>query len=204
MNLNRPYTLVCNKHWIPLRFITASKALEDIFTPKYLALSIDYVMIGDGKYDFSNPISITPIEVDEWLKLPIRSFDQFVNTSHAQIRIPTVVITRSYDKIPLIEKRVNLRNVLEAFGNIDAYTGKHLSIKRASLDHVIPRSKGGKHEWGNIVPTDKEVNRKKSDLSVEEVGYKFFKKPVIPKPIPAIGNLTPLNRDAKIFLKDTQ
>lgn len=201
MNLNKPFTLVCNKHWLPLRFITPEKALEDIFTPKYIPLNIEYAIISDGQYDFTNPIGITPTSLEDWLNLPIRSFDLFVRTSHRQIRVPTVVITRKYENIPLLEKRLNLRNVFEMFGGRDAYTNEPLSFRRASIDHVIPKSKGGKNHWSNVVLADKELNRKKSNKSVEEAGLTLIHKPIVPKPVPAVADLQPLNQDAKIFLK---
>jgi len=61
------------------------------------------------------------------------------------------------------------------------YTGKKLDNKNADMDHIIPKSKGGKTVWTNVVISDKKINRQKANKTLEESGLKLIKKPVKPK-----------------------
>ena len=54
-----------------------------------------------------------------------------------------------------------------------------------SLDHVVPRSRGGKDAWENHVWSAKEVNQKKADRLPHEAGLKLLSKPRAPKKMPA-------------------
>ncbi len=50
-----------------------------------------------------------------------------------------------------------------------------------SLDHVIPRSRGGKDAWENLVWSAKEVNQKKADRLPQEAGLRLLSTPPAPK-----------------------
>jgi 5-methylcytosine-specific restriction endonuclease McrA len=54
-----------------------------------------------------------------------------------------------------------------------------------SLDHVVPRSRGGKDAWENLVWSAKEVNQKKADRLPHEAGLKLLSVPRAPKQLPA-------------------
>ena len=56
---------------------------------------------------------------------------------------------------------------------------------RGSLDHVVPRSRGGKDAWENLVWSAKEVNQRKADRLPQEAGLKLLSKPRPPKELPA-------------------
>jgi 5-methylcytosine-specific restriction endonuclease McrA len=84
------------------------------------------------------------------------------------------------------------------------YTGKLLRPDEGSLDHVLPRSRGGKDEWGNLVWSDKTVNAKKGNRLPHEAGLKLLTVPRAPKELP----VTALIRNAhgivdwKLFVKE--
>ena len=69
-------------------------------------------------------------------------------------------------------------------GNRCQYTGKLLRTDEGSLDHVLPRSRGGKDEWGNLVWSDKTVNAKKGNRLPHEAGLKLLSVPRAPKELP--------------------
>ena len=51
-------------------------------------------------------------------------------------------------------------------------------------DHVVPRSKGGKTEYGNIVAACRRCNTKKGDKPLKTSGLVLKRKPVHPKSLP--------------------
>ena len=71
-----------------------------------------------------------------------------------------------------------------------------------SLDHVVPRSRGGKDAWENLVWSAKEVNQKKADRLPHEAGLKLLSVPRAPKemPLSALIRNTSEVEDWKLFL----
>jgi 5-methylcytosine-specific restriction endonuclease McrA len=65
------------------------------------------------------------------------------------------------------------------------YCGTHLSTEEVTYDHVVPRSRGGKTAWENIVSCCAECNAKKANKTPAEAGLKLRKKPYRPSWVPA-------------------
>ena len=62
-----------------------------------------------------------------------------------------------------------------------AYCGKELSRTEATIDHILPKSRGGKTTWENVVLSCKKCNCDKDDMTPEEAGMKLLVKPYNPK-----------------------
>lgn len=60
------------------------------------------------------------------------------------------------------------------------YTGKKLSKKELTLDHILPVSRGGKNTWENLVTCHKDLNVWKGNRTPEECGLKLLTKPTRP------------------------
>ena len=89
-------------------------------------------------------------------------------------------------------------------GNRCQYTGKLLRPDEGSLDHVLPRSRGGKDEWGNLVWSDKAVNVKKGNRLPHEAGLNLLTLPRAPKELPVTVLIRNAHRimDWKLFVKE--
>jgi 5-methylcytosine-specific restriction endonuclease McrA len=72
---------------------------------------------------------------------------------------------------------VNRREVLRRDHHSCQYCG---SSKHLTLDHVIPRSRGGQHRWDNVVTACERCNSKKSDRTPHEAGMQLRTKPKAP------------------------
>jgi 5-methylcytosine-specific restriction endonuclease McrA len=73
-------------------------------------------------------------------------------------------------------------------------------VEFLSYDHVIPRSKGGKTDWTNIVTSCKSCNCRKGDKSCAEAKMFPLKKPVKPKTLPFEPNIVDIERAPKEWL----
>lgn len=63
----------------------------------------------------------------------------------------------------------------------DKYTCVYCgSKKNLTVDHILPKSRGGKNSWLNMVTCCQTCNRQKGDKTPEEVGYKMLYKPIEP------------------------
>lgn len=74
----------------------------------------------------------------------------------------------------------NKENIWIRDNGICQYCGKKISIKNMTLDHVYPKSKGGKNNWENIVCCCWYCNNKKSNKIIENTDMKLRKKPFDP------------------------
>lgn len=72
------------------------------------------------------------------------------------------------------------RNLMLRDGGECQYCGVNVSLKTGTMDHVIPRSRGGTHTWDNVVLACSKCNQKKADKMPEAFYLKLKKKPATP------------------------
>ena len=145
---------------------------------------------------------IRPVTWEEWIRLPIREQDEAVRTVRGPIRVPTVIVAVNYAKVPKKRPKLCARTVRERDGNRCQYTGTLLRPEEGSLDHVVPRSRGGPNTWENLVWASKAVNTRKGNRLPHEAGLKLLTVPRAPKEVPvtALIRNTPGIDDWKLFL----
>ncbi len=85
------------------------------------------------------------------------------------IRVSKYISYRAYD-IPLTRKNVLKRDNYEC-----QYCGAR--DRPMTVDHIIPKTRGGKDEWTNLVCACVKCNNKKGDRTLKEAGMKLLKKP---------------------------
>lgn len=108
------------------------------------------------------------VEVDE--TQPVRSDTR-------SWAMPTVIILRSYVRIPHRRRvPVSRRGVLRRDGNRCAYCGQAAT----TIDHVLPRSRGGQDSWENLVACCLRCNNVKGDRTPAEMGWRLRIRPRTP------------------------
>jgi 5-methylcytosine-specific restriction endonuclease McrA len=144
-----------------------------------------------------------PVDWETWIQLPIREFDNYVNTPKYKIRIPTVVVCTEYNKMPHARPKLNKENLAARDGHRCQYSGVILPRSRWSMDHVVPKSRTGKTTWQNVVLADKELNWLKGSKTNEEAGLKLIRQPKAPALMPVTASLQKdkvAHHDWKFFL----
>jgi 5-methylcytosine-specific restriction endonuclease McrA len=170
--LNKAIVLVLNKNWQAINVRTPQEAFCQMATNVATALEIqgeDY---------------IRPVTWDEWITLPIREGDNLVRTARGAIRVPTVIVALNYANVPKKRPKLSTRAIRERDGNRCQYTGRELHPHEGSLDHVVPRSRGGKNTWDNLVWSSKDVNTRKGNRLPHEAGLTLLSIPRAPKELP--------------------
>jgi len=127
---------------------------------------------------------IRPVTWEEWITLPIREQDEAVHTVRGQIRVPTVIVAVNFARVPKKRPKLCAKSIRERDGNCCQYTGKLLRPEEGSLGHVVPRSRGGRDTWENLVWAAKDVNQRKADRLPHEAGLKLRSVPRAPKDLP--------------------
>jgi len=166
--LNKSTVLVLNRHWQAIHVKTPAEAFCMIATGAATALDVQ----GD---DY-----ITPVRWDDWLKLPVREHDNAVNTPRGPVRVPTVIVAANYAKVPLRRPRFGARGIWERDGGVCQYTGRKLAPKEGNIDHVVPRSRGGKTVWTNVVTACGSCNLLKGNRMPQQSGMFPKQKPIQP------------------------
>ena len=116
-------------------------------------------------------------------KAEIISHDEFkpIETECKNYQRPTVIRLLRYISLPYRKVSLSRFNIYRRDGYKCVYCG---SDKDLTLDHMIPKSKGGGNTWKNLVTCCGKCNRLKDDSSVEEflerTGYVMSHKPFKP------------------------
>lgn len=190
--VNKLICLTLNKSWQPIGYRTVKdsiiKLCGDGFSskPDALAIDIDYDIDENGNVDFNSPTLMNPVKWEEWITLPIRSWDLSIKSSSIEIRVPTVIIAVNYNKMPVktFLGKPSKDGLWERDNGICQYTGEKVSKHDANIDHVIPKSKGGKDSWDNMVICKRKINSKKGNRYNHEVGLNLIRNPETPRPVP--------------------
>tara|TARA_Y100000593_G_scaffold49908_1_gene94038 strand:+ start:6261 stop:6866 length:606 start_codon:yes stop_codon:yes gene_type:complete len=200
MVLNKSICLNLNSAWQPIGVKTVKEAVSDLFAGTFQALNIEYECV-NNKYNFDEPVNMTPLKWDEWIKLPVREFDLVVRSTKLKVRVPTVLITKRYSKMPIARLKPTTEGIRKRDDNICQYTGKKLKRSEGSVDHILPKARGGDDSWSNMVYCEKKLNTIKSNRTPNEAGLKLIKQPREPmgKPICAILN-EEVHIDWKLFM----
>src|SRR6185295_459511 len=76
------------------------------------------------------------------------------------VRVPRVILLVAYDRVPKRHVRFSRYNIYARDGNTCQYCGKHFARIDLNLDHVVPRSRGGRGTWENLVCSCHRCNRR--------------------------------------------
>ncbi len=180
--LNKNIVLVLNRNWQAINIRTPADAFCQMATNAATALDID--LDGAGE-----PRTMRPVAWDQWITLPVRPQDNAVRTARGAIRVPAVIVAVNYARVPKQRPKLSAKNIRERDGNRCQYTGVLLHPDEGSLDHVVPRSRGGVDSWENLVWSAKDVNQRKADRLPHEAGLKLLSVPRAPKELPVTVHL---------------
>lgn len=125
------------------------------------------------------PISIATAKraLKMWAKGIARIEEVYPRPFYRDMFLPSVIRLNNYRRVPIKKHTVSRRNLLIR----DRYTCQYCSAKLApaklTLDHVMPRSRGGQATWSNLVTACRPCNNVKADKTPEEAGMKLLIQP---------------------------
>jgi 5-methylcytosine-specific restriction endonuclease McrA len=197
--LNKVIVLKLNRNWQKVGACSVRRAFVNMCDDKeksaVVALAIDYEINPDGSVNRGVMINATPMDLESWMELPVRPYDLAIQMPHKAIRAPTVVIAKSFAHMPWKSVKLNKGNLFKRDKGRCGYTGKALTKKNATIDHIIPKDRGGKNEWHNVTLCEKKLNHDKGNRLNEEIGLKLLNKPREPAPTPISFRIAPQEED---------
>lgn len=166
--------LVLNKHYMAVRIIRARRAFSLLF--RQLAEVVSFEKGNYSAYDFRSWCHMSQFR---------RQFEpdshDWVAAINFHIAVPRIVRLLFYDRLPRSEIKLNRRNIFARDRSHCQYCGKRYSTRDLSLDHVIPKSIGGKASWENLVCACLKCNVKKGGRTPKQAGMRLTTKPFKPK-----------------------
>jgi 5-methylcytosine-specific restriction endonuclease McrA len=108
---------------------------------------------------------------------PVDSADDWVHAAVISLPVPIVVRLTRYVRVPFpASVPLSRRAVFTRDGQTCVYCGGSAT----SIDHVVPRSRGGTHTWDNVVAACRRCNHTKADRSLAEMGWALPHPPRTP------------------------
>ena len=111
----------------------------------------------------------------------LEKYKDSIKTVSSQFDSPSVVRLNFYVKIKYKDTPINRKNILKRDNNRCQYCNKFSTC--LTIDHIVPRNKGGKDTWENLVAACGSCNTKKGDHFLKELGMKLLKEPRKPSKI---------------------
>jgi 5-methylcytosine-specific restriction endonuclease McrA len=141
-------------------------------------------------------ITYEPLKIINWKKAitlfllgkveVLEEYGREIHSVSFTIRLPSVVRLLRLVKRPKSPVKFSRQNIYARDRYACQYCGRRYPPEELSYDHVIPRSRGGKTEWKNIVTSCVQCNRKKGGRTPKEARMKLVRKPSRPTWIPAL------------------
>lgn len=129
------------------------------------------------------PLSIVPVRRAVVLLLDgkadlVHDTGAALRAERLQVPEPSVIRLRSFVRVPFRRRApLTRRSVFLRDGHACQYCGK----RAESIDHVVPRSRGGRHVWENVVASCSRCNTAKRDRLLEDTGMRLRRPPAAPR-----------------------
>jgi len=108
----------------------------------------------------------------------LAKYNEKVHSPSTSISLPSVVKILDYIRYDNLTVDLNRKNILTRDSNTCQYCG--ISKIQLTIDHILPKVKGGQDSWENLTTACKPCNQKKGDRTPEESGMRLIKIPKRP------------------------
>ncbi len=162
--LNDP-ALVLNRSWFPIGTTTVRDAVCMIYRAAARGLDPD-----EG----------TTHDFESWASLSVPVEEPCIRTVRLRIKVPEIIILTDYDSLPRCRVSFSRRNIYKRDRNHCQYCGAKPPISDLTIDHVVPRSEGGRSTWENCVLACLPCNRRKANRTLRDSGIHLLRAPKEP------------------------
>lgn len=156
--------LVLNRFFMPVSVTSLRRAFVLLYGGAARAVN--------GRYE--------TFDFDSWSDVRSAGRDDCVRTVTNVIKAPRVIILVRYDGYHRRQPKFNRINIFRRDGDACQYCARTFAKRELTLDHVVPRSMGGRSTWDNVVCCCVACNRKKGGKTPEQAGMKLLCRPAKP------------------------
>ena len=106
---------------------------------------------------------------------------ELIHSVSLALRQPKIIVLTTFDQLPRKEVCFSRSNVFSRDHHTCQYCRQRFERRELNIDHVIPRVRGGKTSWTNIVCCCLECNRVKGSRTPAEAGMYLLREPIKPR-----------------------
>jgi 5-methylcytosine-specific restriction endonuclease McrA len=162
--LTRP-TLVLNRNWQAIGVASVARSLT---------------LVAAERARIVDPSTFQQYTWADWAQLVPPDDEVFIQSVKFRLRVPEVITLTEYDRVPTNAVTFSRRNIYKRDRYTCQYCHKQLGSEALTIDHVLPRSRGGTSTWENCVLACLDCNKHKADRTPTEAHMPLKKTPVRP------------------------
>lgn len=164
--------LVLNRVYLPVHVTTVRRAVSMMYQGTARAVDHEY-----QTFDF-----------ESWAGRLTHDGDH-LGTSTGLLPVPRVILLSHYDRLPRRHVRFSRTNIFSRDRYTCQYCGERPGRAHLNLDHVVPRSQGGRTTWENVVCSCIPCNRRKGGRTPAQAGFVLERSPRRPRWSPLLSAL---------------
>ena len=157
--------LVLNRSWIAVHVASVRRSLNLVYQGLAQVVNTEDF----GTHDF-----------DSWKEFSRFAVREYVRAVTFKFMKPEVIRLKYFNGLQKRKVRFTRRNIFERDDYTCQYCGRQPPERELSLDHVVPRSRGGSSTWDNLVVACVRCNDRKGSRLPNEVGMGLLRRPEKP------------------------
>lgn len=160
------HVLVLNRSWRPVTTTTVRHAMGLAFT---------------GAARFLRVETWELLDIDAWATLPVGDDDPALHSVHLTLAVPEITVLTRFNDVPDPSPAFSRQTLYRRDMHTCQYCARRIDHHELSIDHVLPRSRGGRTTWENCVLACLRCNRRKANRMPEEAGLRLLRPPRRPE-----------------------
>jgi 5-methylcytosine-specific restriction endonuclease McrA len=165
--------LVLNRSFLPIHVTSVRRAFALVYLEVARVVNPEY-----ETFDF-----------EQWRRMRVESGASGVGTPSGQIPIPRVILLPGFDRVPKRHIRYSRTNIFARDKFTCQYCGERPHRSQLNLDHVIPRTLGGRTSWENVVCSCVDCNRRKGGRTPQQARLRLNRVPSKPRWTPMMNHI---------------
>lgn len=173
--------LILNRNWTPIQTTSVKEAIG---------------LVAKGSAKIIDPKTFETMDLFSWndvSKSRVKFGDAVIRSCHLAIVPPEVIVLTNYDKLGERSVVFSRRNLFKRDRYTCQYCGTQPGPESLTIEHVLPKSKGGVSSWTNCALACLECNTKKANRTPEQAGMKLRRIPKKPS-WRALAQISPRDR----------
>ena len=179
--------LILNRAYIPVHIVAWQEGIGLVYKSAGRALDRDYV-----SYEFEDWVKYT--EANMLAEYAI------IKTARGPIAVPEIVVLTRYNRLPNRNVKYSRENIFRRDKYTCAYCRFIFPYRDLTIDHIMPKAKGGTSIWSNVVTACKPCNNKKADRTPDQAGMHLHTKPTKPNWISPLSHVAAQDHPCKSWL----
>lgn len=163
--------LVLNRSYLPIHVTSVRRAFALLYQGIARAVDEQY-----RTFNF-----------EQWSALAVARDAEAIGVANGRILVPRVVVLVAFDRLPRRHVRFSRINLMARDNFQCQYCGIKPRRSELNLDHVVPRSQGGRSTWDNVVTSCLDCNRRKGGRTPEQAKLRLRKTPERPRWTPLMN-----------------